>query len=118
MNDPVTLRYFEESQVVVQPSSATPEPDFMRRKRARCGICSCCMNRDKTQDCCQCRNYLEQKQYGGPGRIKKACSKRQCAVVAEMIATVTNPNQKPAVRSVPVHLTAHRQVVHQGRRAR
>ena len=25
-----------------------------------------------------------------------------------MIATETSPNQKPAVRSVPVHLTAHR----------
>ena len=61
MNKPVTQRHLEESQVVVQPSSATPEPDFKRRKRARCGTCSGCMNRDKTQDCRQCRNCLDQK---------------------------------------------------------
>ena len=98
MNEPVTQRYLEESQVVVQPSSATPEPDFQRRKRARCGTCSSCMNRDKNQDCRQCRNCLDQKRYGGPGRIKKACCKRQCAVVSQMIAAETSLNQKPAVR--------------------
>ena len=32
MNEPVTQRYLEESQVVVQPSSATPELDLKRRK--------------------------------------------------------------------------------------
>ena len=108
MNDPDTQRYLEEIHVVVQPRVATPEPDFRRRKRARCGTCSGCRNKDKNQDCHQCRNCLDQKRYGGPGRLKKACHKRQCAVVSQMIATETSPNQKPAVRSVPVHLTAHR----------
>ena len=61
MNDPDTQRYLEERQVVVQPRVATPEPDFRRRKRARCGTCSGCRNKDKNQDCRQCRNCLDQK---------------------------------------------------------
>lgn len=103
MNEPVTQMYLEGSQVVVQPSSATPEPDLKRRKRARCGTCSGCMNRDKTQDCRQCRNCLDQKRYGGPGRLKKACIKRQCAVISQMIAAEISPDQKPVLHSVPVH---------------
>jgi len=58
--------------------------DSKRRKRARCGSCAGCLNRDKTQDCRQCRNCLDQKRYGGPGRLKKACIKRQCIVLSQL----------------------------------
>ena len=53
-----------------------------RRKRSRCGTCQGCINRDKTQDCRVCRNCLDQKRYGGPGKLKKACVRRSCAIMA------------------------------------
>lgn len=85
-------------QVVLHPTSTPSEaPDMKRRKRARCGTCSGCLNRDKTQDCRQCRNCLDQKRYGGPGRLKKACIKRQCAVISQMIANEISPEQKATV---------------------
>jgi len=73
-----------------QPGHQTPTTntdtgtDTKKRKRARCGNCSGCLNRDKTQDCRQCRNCLDQKRYGGPGRLKKACIKRQCIVISQV----------------------------------
>lgn len=63
-----------------------PAGQDKRRKRARCGGCTGCLNRDKTQDCRACRNCLDQKRYGGPGRLKKACIKRQCEMVSQLLA--------------------------------
>jgi len=86
-------------QVLVQQQQAPVQqegPDAKRRKRARCGTCSGCLNRDKTQDCRQCRNCLDQKRYGGPGRLKKACVKRQCVVISQMIGSELSPEQKTA----------------------
>ena len=54
-------------------------------KRPRCGNCSGCLN----LDCLQCRNCLDQKRYGGPGRLKKACVKRQCVVITQLTAGET-----------------------------
>ena len=53
------------------------------RKRPRCGNCSGCLN----LDCLQCRNCLDQKRYGGPGRLKKACNKRQCVMMTQLTAS-------------------------------
>jgi len=88
--------------VLLQPTSETPEPDLKRRKRARCGACTGCKNRDKTQDCRQCRNCLDQKRYGGPGRLKKACIKRLCVVISQMISHEVTPEEKQVLHSVPV----------------
>ena len=52
-------------------------------KRPRCGNCSGCLN----LDCLQCRNCLDQKRYGGPGRLKKACIKRQCVMMTQLTAS-------------------------------
>jgi len=90
-----------QSHVVVQQSVETPDSDMKRRKRARCGACTGCRNRDKTQDCRQCRNCLDQKRYGGPGRLKKACIKRQCAVISQMLAGEVE-EKPPTLHSVPV----------------
>ena len=65
------------------PVSSIMDSDNKKRRRARCGNCTGCLNRDKTQDCRQCRNCLDQKRYGGPGRLKKACVKRQCVVITQ-----------------------------------
>ena len=53
-----------------------------KRKRPRCGNCSGCLN----LDCLKCRNCLDQKRYGGPGRLKKACDKRQCVMMTQLTA--------------------------------
>ena len=91
-------------QIVLQPQPQTPSPpqvqahtpvssimdsDNKKRRRARCGNCTGCLNRDKTQDCRQCRNCLDQKRYGGPGRLKKACVKRQCVVITQVSVSFT-----------------------------
>jgi len=87
----------------------TPEvgPESKRRKRARCGNCPSCLNRDKTQDCRQCRNCLDQKRYGGPGRLKKACIKRQCIVLSQLSGVEEKITQ--SVASNHVHHSQHHQ---------
>ena len=69
---------------------ATPKPEAIpvarkRRssaRRVRCGSCEGCMNHNRTKDCRACRNCLDQKRYGGPGKLKKACLKRLCLVLS------------------------------------
>ena len=69
---------------------ATPKTDALptarkRRssaRRVRCGSCEGCMNHNRTKDCRACRNCLDQKRYGGPGKLKKACLKRLCLVLS------------------------------------
>lgn len=93
------------------PVSSIMDSDAKKRKRARCGNCTGCLNRDKTQDCRQCRNCLDQKRYGGPGRLKKACIKRQCVVITQInpgdaapsevkVNTVSAVKSEPTVFSV------------------
>jgi len=97
-------------QVVVQQAGNHLEgPDAKRRKRARCGTCAGCLNRDKTQDCRQCRNCLDQKRYGGPGRLKKACIKRQCVVISQMIAAEITPEQKQSQANLQLQQHQHHQ---------
>ena len=92
------------SQAPVQAQTLTPvssimDSDSKKRKRARCGNCSGCLNRDKTQDCRQCRNCLDQKRYGGPGRLKKACIKRQCVVITQVTEKITQQNNSFDMKS-------------------
>jgi len=44
------------------------------RKRTRCGECNGC----KQSNCGNCSECLDMKEFGGPGRKKKACSMRKC----------------------------------------
>ena len=43
---------------------------------------------------CRCR-------YGGPGRLKKACIKRLCVVISQMISSELAPEEKQVSRSDP-----------------
>ena len=70
-----------------------------RRKRSRCGTCQGCINRDKTQDCRVCRNCLDQKRYGGPGRLKKACVNRSCVIMATTEGLVPAPSSAAAKKA-------------------
>ena len=44
------------------------------RKLRRCGECEGCM----MEDCGKCEICLDKPKFGGPGRLKKACSLRKC----------------------------------------
>ena len=43
-------------------------------KRTRCGMCDGCL----TSDCGKCKHCQDKKKFGGPGKLKKACLKREC----------------------------------------
>ena len=43
-------------------------------KRKRCGRCQGCT----ADDCGECRQCLDMPKFGGPGKRKKCCIKRQC----------------------------------------
>merc|ERR1719373_94682 len=114
ISSPVFSTNIVNGQIILQqqqpqsPSVETPvgPGDSKKRKRARCGNCSGCLNRDKTQDCRQCRNCLDQKRYGGPGRLKKACIKRQCVVISQIGSSDLGGETKSgtvAVKSEPVY---------------
>ena len=51
---------------------------YIGKKRVRrCGECTDC----KMADCGMCIYCLDKKKYGGPGRKKKCCEKRQCVAI-------------------------------------
>jgi len=62
-------------------TQCTPRAGNGKRARRVCGTCSACVNRPTTPDCQACNNCLDQKRYGGPGKLKKACIKRLCVLV-------------------------------------
>ena len=85
---------------------ATPKPEAIpvarkRRssaRRVRCGSCEGCMNHNRTKDCRACRNCLDQKRYGGPGKLKKACLKRLCLVLSSSSTSpASQASTQPAV---------------------
>ena len=54
---------------VLNPAFAPPSP----RGRG-CGVCAGCL----AQDCRQCPFCLDQKRYGGPGKLHRTCARRAC----------------------------------------
>lgn len=50
------------------------EQHVVKRRRICCGNCVGCL----APDCKNCRFCHDMKRYGGPGRLKKACSNRNC----------------------------------------
>ena len=77
-----------------------------RKRRAssrpiRCGSCEGCGNHNRTRDCRACRNCLDQKRYGGPGKLKKACLKRVCMMSSSSNSVVAIGGQPPATSNTP-----------------
>ena len=68
----------------VQSTSSSTTAGNKRKmvKKARCGTCKGCQNFDRLSDCKECRNCLDQKRYGGQGKLKKACLRRLSCDVA------------------------------------
>ena len=54
---------------VLNPAFAPPSP-----RGRRCGVCAGCL----AQDCRQCPFCLDQKRYGGPGKLHRTCARRAC----------------------------------------
>ena len=66
-------------------------------RRIRCGSCEGCINHNRTRDCRACRNCLDQKRYGGPGKLKKACLKRLCLVLSSVnLPSTSQSNAQPS----------------------
>lgn len=72
-----------------------------KRARRVCGTCSACVNRPTTPDCQACNNCLDQKRYGGPGKLKKACIKRLCVLVLKPHEQQQLNQNNPRSRSPP-----------------
>ena len=48
----------------------------------RCGECDACLN---NTDCRNCRFCKDMSKYGGPGRIRQKCIKRQCLRLSRIL---------------------------------
>lgn len=48
-----------------------------RRRRTRCRKCEACVR----SECGECNFCKDMKKFGGPGRMKQSCLKRQCTAV-------------------------------------
>lgn len=48
----------------------------------RCGECVACLN---TVDCRQCKFCKDLPKYGGPGRARQKCIKRQCLYLSKIL---------------------------------
>ena len=70
--------------LVAPPPPSSGSKRKATSKKTRCGTCKGCQNFDRLSDCKSCRNCLDQKRYGGPGKLKKACLRRlSCDVVCK-----------------------------------
>jgi len=77
------LAYASRTTVAPPPPSSGSKRKATSKK-TRCGTCKGCQNFDRLSDCKSCRNCLDQKRYGGPGKLKKACLRRlSCDVVCK-----------------------------------
>ena len=117
-----------QPEVIATPKQEVLPTTRKRRssaRRVRCGSCEGCINHNRTRDCRACRNCLDQKRYGGPGKLKKACLKRLCLVLSSSsvspasqaptqqtvsqpasvstVSTINNPNHLPLDVPLPQH---------------
>ncbi|XP_060783318.1 lysine-specific demethylase 2A isoform X2 [Neoarius graeffei] len=63
---------------VPRPTKPASSISALRRRRVRCKRCEAC-RRAECGDCTYCRDM---KKFGGPGRLKKSCIRRQCLAPA------------------------------------
>lgn len=80
-------------------SSSEGERGLSKRNIRRCGECEACLR----SDCGRCDFCLDMKKFGGPGKIRQKCRKRQCLKYGNR--TFMKQNYKTAkspVRETPV----------------
>lgn len=64
------------------PRAPRRPAEALRRRRVRCKRCEACL-RSECGDCIFCRDM---KKFGGPGRLKQTCLRRQCLAVSTAAA--------------------------------
>ncbi|XP_062940443.1 lysine-specific demethylase 2B-like [Cynocephalus volans] len=62
------------SQATMEKLATTRPTARVQRRRMRCRQCEACV----LTDCGQCRYCKDMKKFGGPGRMKQSCVRRQC----------------------------------------
>lgn len=66
-------------------------------KQRRCGECQGC----KTPDCAICKFCKDKRKFGGPGKLKKRCIKRNCTGILSTTASSTaNPTQNDQASAI------------------
>lgn len=68
-----------------------PFPDSQRAnmKQRRCGECQGCT----TPDCAICKFCKDKKKFGGPGKLKKCCIKRNCTGIPSTTSIIPQSNE-------------------------
>ncbi|PIK62821.1 putative CXXC-type zinc finger protein 1 [Apostichopus japonicus] len=68
------LKKMIEMKSMRRDSSSEGERGLSKRNIRRCGECEACLR----SDCGKCDFCLDMKKFGGPGKIRQKCRKRQC----------------------------------------
>ncbi|XP_065889198.1 DNA (cytosine-5)-methyltransferase 1-like [Dysidea avara] len=63
----------------VKPSVVNLAGMKCRPTSRRCGLCDNCLQ----ADCGQCKYCKDKPRFGGPGKMKQACSKKKCQKLAK-----------------------------------
>ncbi|KAG8545780.1 hypothetical protein GDO81_020329 [Engystomops pustulosus] len=70
-----------------------------RRRRTRCRKCEACVR----TECGECNFCKDMKKFGGPGRMKQSCLKRQCTAVSSggSLRGAPSGGQPPSCNTFP-----------------
>ena len=67
------------TRIVVQHQMSIFAGMKCRPTSRRCGLCENCLQ----ADCGQCKYCKDKPRFGGPGKLKQACSKKKCLKLAK-----------------------------------
>ncbi|KAG5263503.1 hypothetical protein AALO_G00265540 [Alosa alosa] len=82
------------------PRAPRRPAEALRRRRVRCKRCEACLRRE-CGDCIFCRDM---KKFGGPGRLKQTCLRRQCLAPGlpnSAVCAVCGEGNPPGENSTP-----------------
>ena len=69
-----------------------------KKHSRRCGECVACLT---VTDCTKCRFCKDMRKYGGPGRMRQKCIKRQCLRFSRILYAEDPLNKKKGSQPVP-----------------
>jgi COMPASS component SPP1 len=108
--DPSLVTVFREREAVCEDSALDqilPKQQVRKRTSNMCGECEGCV---REGDCGKCRFCKDMRKFGGPGRLKQKCVKRQCHKLSRhsqhnnqslgLSSKITGPS-KPPLRAAP-----------------
>ena len=88
MDSPVSMPHsfvplYERDERRERTTSKSPKA-VGKKHRRRCSVCEACLNEI---DCRKCRFCKDMKKYGGVGRLRQKCIKRQCLKFSRLLYT-------------------------------